>query len=55
MSERTNDNSPFRQGTISMENIDALQAIERGEKQDQETLLRLKDEELVDLRDVPNT
>jgi len=37
-----------------MENIDALQAIERGEKQDQETLLRLKDEELVDLRDVPN-
>ncbi len=35
-----------------MENIDALQAIERGEKQDQETLLRLKDEALVDLTDV---
>jgi len=32
-----------------MEIIDALQAIERGEKQDQETLLRLKDEGLVDL------
>jgi Predicted nucleotide-binding protein containing TIR-like domain len=35
-----------------MEIIDALQAIERGEKQDQETLLRLKDEGLVDLADV---
>jgi hypothetical protein len=35
-----------------MENIDALQAIERGEKQDQETLLRLKGEGLVDLADV---
>src|SRR5438445_120868 len=35
-----------------MENLDALQAIERGEKQDQETLLRLKDEGLVDLVDV---
>jgi hypothetical protein len=37
-----------------MENIDALQAIERGEKQDQETLLRLKGEELIDLADVTN-
>src|SRR6267143_4097606 len=36
----------------SMEIIDALQAIERGEKQDQEILLRLKDEGLVDLANV---
>ena len=35
-----------------MEIIDALQAIERGEKQDQEILLRLKDEGLVDLANV---
>ena len=35
-----------------MENLDALQAIERGEKQDQETLLRLKNEGLVDLANV---
>ncbi len=35
-----------------MEIIDALQAIERGEKQDQETLLRLRDEGLVDLANV---
>src|SRR6266851_6699588 len=37
---------------ISREIIDAVQAIERGEKQDQETLLRLKDEGLIDLADV---
>src|SRR5882724_7192045 len=35
-----------------MENIEALQAIERGEKTAQETLRRLKDEGLVDLADV---
>src|SRR5437016_1179253 len=35
-----------------MENVNALQAIERGEKQDQETLLRLKDEGLLDLASV---
>jgi hypothetical protein len=34
-----------------MEKIEALQAIERGEKPDQETLVRLKDEGLVDLAD----
>ncbi len=37
---------------ISMENIDALQAIARGEKPDQETLLKLKDERLVDIANV---
>ncbi len=37
-----------------MENIDALQAIERGEKPDQATLVRLKYEGLVDLADVTN-
>jgi len=35
-----------------MEIIDALQAIERGEKPDQETLLKLKDEGLVDIANV---
>jgi len=35
-----------------MENLDALQAIERGEKPDQETLLKLKDEGLVDIANV---
>ena len=35
-----------------MENINVLQAIERGEKQDQETLQSLKDKGLVDLADV---
>jgi hypothetical protein len=35
-----------------MEHIDTLHAIERGEKQDQETLIRLKDEGLVDLANV---
>jgi hypothetical protein len=37
-----------------MENIDALKAIDRGEKPEQETLVRLKEEGLVDLADVTN-
>src|SRR5258707_14889917 len=37
-----------------MENIDALQAIERGELADQDTLLRLHEAKLIDTRYVPN-
>src|SRR6267154_341410 len=40
--------------TISMENIEALQAIERGEKPDQDTLLGLKEARLVEVADVTN-
>src|SRR6266478_1521703 len=35
-----------------MENIDALQAIERGEKADQDTLVRLNQARLIDIVDV---
>src|SRR5713226_6129690 len=35
-----------------MENIDALQAIERGEKPDQDTLVRLNQARLIDIVDV---
>jgi hypothetical protein len=38
----------------SIENIDALQAIDRGEKLGQDTLLRLKQARLVDVADVTN-
>jgi hypothetical protein len=37
---------------ILMEYIDALQAIERGERADQDTLLRLKEAGLIDIADV---
>src|SRR5258708_7232667 len=37
---------------ILMENIDALQAIERGERVDQDTLLRLKEAGLIDIADI---
>src|SRR5882724_846585 len=38
----------------SIENIDALHAIERGEKPEQDTLLRLKRDGFVDVADVTN-
>ncbi len=37
-----------------MENTEALQAIERGEKLDQETLLRLKQARLIDVAGATN-
>src|SRR5258708_25804053 len=37
-----------------MENIEALQAIERGEKPDQDTLQRLNQAHLIDIADVTN-
>jgi hypothetical protein len=38
----------------SLENLDALQAIERGEKADQDTLLRLREAQLIDITSVKN-